>query len=213
MTLSQSAVSDLLEAFRASEGVDLVRESVRLVLQELIETEATAVIGAARYERGPDRVTERNGTRTRELLTRAARWKSPSPSCGPGSFFPSVLEPRRKIDQARYAVVMERHVNGVSARNVDALVVTLGGSRISKSEVSRNCGALDEEVGMFRTRRLGWDRASVPVPGRHLSPRPRQGLVASKAVLVATAVTAEGRGETSAWMSATGRTRTSGAAS
>ena len=54
MALSQSALSELLEAFRAGEGVDLIRESVRMVLQELIEAEATEVIGAARYERTDD---------------------------------------------------------------------------------------------------------------------------------------------------------------
>ena len=64
----QSAVSDLFEAFRSGEGVDLVRESVRIVLQELIESEASAVIGADRYERTPERVTERNGVRWRELI-------------------------------------------------------------------------------------------------------------------------------------------------
>ena len=63
MALSQSAVSELLDAFLAGEGVDLVREAVRLVLQELIEAEATAVIGAGRYERSPERTTERNGSR------------------------------------------------------------------------------------------------------------------------------------------------------
>jgi len=51
MALCQSAVSELLEAFRAGDGMDLIRESVRMVLQELIETEAAQVIGAARYER------------------------------------------------------------------------------------------------------------------------------------------------------------------
>jgi hypothetical protein len=49
--MAQSAVSELLEAVRAGDGVDLIRESVRMVLQELIETEAATVIGAARYER------------------------------------------------------------------------------------------------------------------------------------------------------------------
>lgn len=49
MTLPQSAVSDLLDALRAGDGVDLVRESVRIVLQELIEAEATEAIGAGRY--------------------------------------------------------------------------------------------------------------------------------------------------------------------
>ena len=71
MALSDSAVSELLDAFRAGDGVDLVRESVRLVLQELIEVEAAQVIGAGRYERTPDRVTERNGSRPRELMTKA----------------------------------------------------------------------------------------------------------------------------------------------
>ena len=151
MALSDSAVSELWDAFRAGEGVDLVRESVRLVLQELIEAEATAVIGAGRYERSPDRVAERNGSRPRELLTKAGTVDLAIPKLRAGSFLPYVLEPRRRIDQARYAVVMEAWVNGVSTRNVDALVVALGGTGISKSEVSRICAGLDEEVGRFRT--------------------------------------------------------------
>jgi hypothetical protein len=65
MALSQSVASELLEAFRAGEGVDLVRESVRLVMQELIETEATEVVGAGRYERSETRSTQRNGSRPR----------------------------------------------------------------------------------------------------------------------------------------------------
>ena len=63
MALSQSAVSELLEAFRTTDGLDLVKESVRLVLQELIEAEASEHFGAARYERTQDRTTERNGAR------------------------------------------------------------------------------------------------------------------------------------------------------
>jgi Transposase, Mutator family len=62
MALSQSVVSDLLDAFRAGEGVDLIRDAVRLVLQELIELEATEEIGAGRYERTETRVTDRNGS-------------------------------------------------------------------------------------------------------------------------------------------------------
>jgi len=69
--LSPSAVSELLEAFRAGQGVDLIRESVRMVLQELIEAEAAEVIGAARYERTSTRTTQRNGHRDRQLSTQA----------------------------------------------------------------------------------------------------------------------------------------------
>ena len=195
MALSQSAVSDLLEAFRAGEGVDLVRESVRLVLQELIEAEASQVIGAARYERSPDRVTERNGSRPRELLTKGGLVEVSIPKLRSGSFFPSVLEPRRKIDQALYAVVMEAWVNGVSTRNVDALVVALGGTGTSKSEVSRICEGLDAEVGKFRTRRLdSVEYPYVSLDATYLHVR-GGGLVTSKAVVVATAATADGRRE------------------
>jgi transposase-like protein len=71
MTLSQSVVSELLDAFRAGEGVDLIRDAVQLVLQELIEVEAAEQVGAGRYERTDTRVTERNGARPRLLTTQA----------------------------------------------------------------------------------------------------------------------------------------------
>jgi putative transposase len=153
MALSQSVASELLEAFRAGEGVDLVRESVRLVMQELIETEASEVVGAGRYERNPGRVTERNGSRPRLVATQAGDVELRIPKLRQGSFFPGILERRRRIDQALYAVVMEAWVNRVSTRAVDDLVAALGiGSGISKSEVSRICAGLDEQVAAFRDR-------------------------------------------------------------
>jgi putative transposase len=155
MALSQSVASELLEAFRAGEGVDLVRESVRLVMQELIETEASERIGADRYERTETRLTDRNGSRPRLLATQAGDVQLRIPKLRKGSFFPVILEPRRRIDQALYAVVMEAYVNGVSTRAVDDLVTALGiDSGISKSEVSRICAGLDETVAAFRSRSL-----------------------------------------------------------
>jgi putative transposase len=199
MALSQSALSELLEAFRAGDGVDLIRESVRTVLQELIEAEATEVIGAGRYQRTDTRVTDRNGSRPRLLTTKAGDVALSIPKLRAGSFFPSVLEPRRRIDQALYAVVMEAYVHGVSTRAVDDLVVAMGGSGISKSEVSRICAGLDEAVGAFRTRRL--DHTQFPyvfVDATYLHVRSDTasgGQVTSKAVVVATGVTADGRRE------------------
>ena len=196
MTLPQSAVSDLLDALRAGDGVDLVRESVRMVLQELIEAEATEAIGAARYERTPARVTERNGTRPKLLTTKGGDVTVALPKLRQGSFFPSILEPRRRIDQALYAVVMEAYVHGVSTRSVDDLVVALGGTGISKSEVSRICAGLDEAVGAFRTRRL--DHARFPyvyLDATYLHVRTEAAMVVSKAVVIATGVTEHGRRE------------------
>lgn len=155
MALSQSALSELLDAFRTGDGIDLIRESVRTVFQELVEFEAAGAVGAGRYERTEDRVTERNGSRPKLLSTKAGDVELRIPKLRKGSFFPSILEPRRRIDQALYAVVMEAYVHGVSTRSVDDLVVALGvDSGISKSEVSRICEQLDESVGAFRTRPL-----------------------------------------------------------
>ena len=156
MALSQSALSELLEAFRVGDGADLIRDSVRVVLQELIELEASERIGAARYERTDTRVTDRNGARPRLLSTQAGDVELRIPKLRKGSFFPSILEPRRRIDQALYAVVMEAYVRGISTRAVDDLVEAMGvEAGISKSEVSRICAGMDEIVGAFRTRPLG----------------------------------------------------------
>ena len=197
MALPQSAVSELLEAFRAGDGVDLVRESVRIVMQELIEAEATEQIGAARYERTEDRVAERNGSRPKLLATKAGDVELRIPKLRKGSFFPSILEPRRRIDQALYAVVMEAYVHGISTRSVDDLVVALGAdSGISKSEVSRICEQLDESVGAFRTRPL--DHIAFPyvyLDATYLNVRNQTSQVVSMAVVVATGIAADGSRE------------------
>jgi putative transposase len=197
MALPQSALSELLEAFRTGEGVDLIRESVRMVMQELIEAEATQKIGAARYERTESRSTDRNGARPRLLATQAGDVELRIPKLRKGSFFPTILEPRRRIDQALYAVVMEAYVNGVSTRSVDDLVTALGiDSGISKSEVSRICAGLDEVVDAFRSRRL--DHTEFPyvyLDATYLHVRNPASQVVSMAVVVATAITADGSRE------------------
>jgi putative transposase len=196
MALDQSVLSELLDAFRSGEGLDLVREAVTLVCQELIETEFTARIGAERYERTEARTTERNGHRPRVLSTKAGDVELAIPKLRKGSFFPSILEPRRRIDQALYAVVMEAYVHGVSTRAVDELVGALGvSSGISRSEVSRICSELDEVVDAFRERRL--DHLAFPyvyLDATYLHVREHH-QVTSKAVVIATGVSATGHRE------------------
>src|SRR6266702_2360930 len=155
MALDQSALSELLEALRAGGGIDLVREALTFVLQALIDAEATAAIGADRYERSEARTTQRNGGRPRVLSTKAGDVNLRIPKLREGSFFPSLLEPRRRIDKALWSVVMEAYVHGVSTRKVDDLVAALGvDPGISKSTVSRICAELDEAVGAFANRSL-----------------------------------------------------------
>jgi putative transposase len=196
MALDQSVLSDLLDAFQSGEGLDLIKESVRTVYQELIETELTSAIGAGLYERTEDRTNERNGHRPRVLATKAGDIELAIPKLRKGSFLPSILEPRRRIDQALYAVVMEAYVHGVSTRAVDELVGALGAaSGISRSEVSRICAGLDEVVRAFRDRRL--DHVAFPyvfLDATYLHVRENH-QVTSKAVVIATGVAATGHRE------------------
>ena len=142
-------------------------------------------------------MTDRNGSRPRLLATQAGDIELRIPKLRKGSFFPSILEPRRRIDQALYAVVMEAYVHGVSTRSVDELVGALGvESGIQRSEVSRICAGLDEIVGAFRTRRL--DHIEFPyvyLDATYLHVRNSSGQVTSMAVVIATAITAAGERE------------------
>jgi putative transposase len=196
VTLTQSDVNELLDAIRAGGDIDVIRKGVELVLQALIEAEATEHIGAGRYERKDTRTTQRNGHRDRLLATKAGDVELKIPKLRHGSFFPSILERRRRIDRALFAVVMEAYVHGVSTRKVDDLVAALGAaSGISKSEVSRICSGLDEEMAAFRARRL--DHVEFPylfADATYLKGRVG-GQVVSRAVVVVTGVTATGERE------------------
>jgi putative transposase len=193
VAFNQFDLSELLDALRAGGDIDLVRESVEMVLQALIDAEATAFIGAEPHERTDTRTNQRNGTRPRLLATKAGDVNLAIPKLRHGSFFPSILDRRRRIDRALYAVVMESYVHGVSTRKVDDLVAALGaGSGISKSEVSRICGELDETLTAFRDRPLGHiEFPYVFLDATYIKAR-AGGRIVSKAVIVATGVSRNG---------------------
>ena len=173
MTITNADLHELLDAIRAGGDIDVVRRGVELMLQALIDAEATARIGAERFERTEHADDPAQRDPDRLLSTKAGDVELKIPKLRQGSFFPSILERRRRIDRALFAVVMEAYVHGVSTRKVDDLVVALGlESGISKSEVSRICAELDERavglpVPIPRPRRV-----PLRVLGRHLSEGP-----------------------------------------
>ncbi len=170
---------------------DPLREIVRWAVQELMEAEVAAQIGAGRYERSPERSTQRNGSRPRTWDTRVGSLELQIPKLRQGSYFPSWLEPRRRAEQALVAVIAEAYVQGVSTRKVEALVQALGISGISRSEVSRMAASLDEQVAAFRTRRLDAAYPYMWVDARYEHVR-EDGRVVSMAVVVAYGVRADG---------------------
>jgi putative transposase len=195
MALDQSALLELLEMIRSADDNDLMRRLLGTMLQTLVDAEATAFIGAEPHERSETRTTQRNGTRDKLVTTTAGDLTVKIPKVRTGSFFPALLAPRRRIDVALHAVVMQAYVECVSTRRVDDLVVALGGTGISKSEVSRICAKLDSEVAAWRARPL--DEQPFPYvfcDATYCKVRINQRVV-SQAVVIATGVSADGKRE------------------
>lgn len=158
MALDQFALLELLETLQGTDVSERIRTASQTIYQALIDAELVSVIGAGPWERSEHRLTHRNGSRPRTLSTTAGDLELAIPKLRSGSFFPSLLERRRRVDRALFAVVMEAYIHGVSTRKVDDLVKALGADTgISKSEVSRICADLDVEVAGFRDRSLAED--------------------------------------------------------
>jgi putative transposase len=188
-------VLDLIRK-RAGDGdLDFLRETLQAVLCAVMDADVSARAGAGLHERTPERTVYRNGYRPRRWDTRAGTIDLRIPRLREGSYLPAFLEPRRRSEQALLAVIQQAYVEGVSTRRVEDLVQALGCSGISKSQVSRICGALDEQVQAFRERPL--DAGPYPYVWLDaLTQRVREGgRVVNVAVVVATAVNAQGKRE------------------
>jgi putative transposase len=195
MALDDSALLEMIEMLRSADGGELMRRLLAGMLQAVVDAEATAHIGALPHERTEARTTQRNGSREKTVTTAAGDLTVKIPKVRTGSFFPALLCPRRRIDVALHAVVMQAYVEGVSTRRVDDLVVAMGGTGISKSEVSRICAKLDAEVTRWRTRPL--DEQAFPylfLDATYCKVRVGERVV-SQAVVIATGVSADGRRE------------------
>jgi putative transposase len=186
-------IAEVVREVLRDEHADVIGESVRAVAQELMEAEVSELIGAQRGERTEDRATHRNGYRPRRWDTRAGGIGLQIPKIRQGSYFPSFLQPRKRSEQALVAVVQQAYVCGVSTRRVDQLVESLG-LRISKSDVSRIAGLLDEQVQAFRQRPLEGRYPYLFVDAKIEKVRDG-GRVQRKAVVVAHAVHETGRRE------------------
>ena len=126
MALDQSALLEVRDALRNADAADRIKQAAETIYQALIDAELTAVIGAAPHERTDSRTNQRNGSRARTLTTIAGDLELRIPKLRSGSFFPALLERRRRVDQCLFAVVMEAYLHGTSTRKVDDLVKALG---------------------------------------------------------------------------------------
>ena len=119
---------DLLELLRnrgVDGDVDFLREALRVLMDAIMDAEVSARIGAEHGERSPDRLTHRNGYRSRTWDTRVGTMELRIPKLREGSYFPSLLEPRRRSERALLAVIQQAYIEGVSTRRVDACSIVI----------------------------------------------------------------------------------------
>jgi putative transposase len=188
------ALLELLRKAELERDTDFLREGARVLSQALMELEVTQHLGAERHERTAARTGQRNGYRERAWDTRVGTLELSVPRVRDGSFYPSLLDPRKRAERALVAVVQEAYVQGVSTRRVDELVQALGLHGISKSQVSRLCAELDAEVERFRTRRLEGPYPYLWLDATFVKVR-HDGRVVSLAVVLAIGVRASGERE------------------
>jgi len=171
-----------------------LKEALTLLINALMDAEVTSIIGAEKYERNNNRNNYRNGYRLREWDTRVGTLQLSIPKLCHGSYFPSLLEPRKMSEKALLNVVQEAYVHGVSTRKVDELVEALGMKGIDKSEVSRISKQLDEFVEEFKNRRLEGEYPYLWLDATF--PKVREGgRVCSMALVIAVGVNQQGERE------------------
>ena len=149
--------------------LDFLREALAVLVNGIMGAEASVKAGAGYGERSPDRVTHRNGCRTRSWDTRVGTMELRIPKLRDGSYFPSLLEPRCRSEKALLAVIQQAYVEGVSTRRVDdpvsstgqVLVKALGCEGISKPVLSMPKGArYHASAGVW----MKWRRSSLADP-------------------------------------------------
>jgi len=197
---ARSKYSSFFRALQGEAERDVLKEMVRVMMQELMEEELSRHVGAEPHERTELRKGYRNGRKSRTLNTRVGKLELEVPQVRDTEpYRPSIFERWQRSERALLATCAEMYFMGVSTRKVKHVLEEMGGFSLSAATVSRVSAELDEKLAEFRSRRL--DEESWPyliVDARYEKVR-HAGRIVSRAVLIVAGVNGDGRREILTW--------------
>jgi putative transposase len=195
VTNTMGAAALVRKYLESDAGSELLAEMVKMAAELLMDAEVDVLCNAAYGQRTDDRLNSRNGHRERRWDTRAGTIHLEVPKLRKGSYLPSLLEPRRRAEQALVSVICQAYVEGVSTRRVDDLVRSMGIDGMSKSQVSELAKNLDVKVAEFRNRPLDAGPYTYVWLDALFHKVREGGRVVSVATVIATGVNADGHRE------------------
>lgn len=167
-------------------------QAMAILINEAMKIERAQALGAAAYERTPDRQGYANGYKPKHVKSRLGRMALQVPQVrGDIEFYPSALEKGERSERALKLAMAEMYIKGVTTRKVSDVLKKLCGLDFSSADVSRASELLDKELGLWRNRPLD-EIPYLLLDARYEKVR-MNGSVVSCAVLVATGVQADGK--------------------
>lgn len=175
-----------------TEGSSSLAEGFRLLLNEAMRQERSAVLHAQPYERCDARLGHANGFKPKTLATRMGQVELRIPQVRDGiDFYPTALEKGVRSEQALHLAMAEMYVQGVSTRKVSKIIEELCGHSVSSTQVSACAAKLDTELQLWRERPLGACPYLI-CDARYEKVR-HGGLLVDCAVLIALAIGTDGK--------------------
>jgi transposase-like protein len=181
---------EILELVNAN-GFDILPELIRLVFNTAMQVEREQHLGAAPYQRSPERRGHANGFKPKTVQTRVGDIQFDIPQVREGDFYPSALEKGLRSERALHLTLAEMYIQGVSTRKVSAILEQLCGSEVSSTQVSRAAKLLDDALAAWRSQPLGEMRYLFL--DAHYEKVRDNGQIRDAAVLIASGVNLEGK--------------------
>lgn len=173
---------------------DFLKPLLSRMLQEILDAEMNEAIGAHQFERTESRMGYRCGYYSRQFITRIGALELRIPRDREGRFSTALFERYQRSEKALLAALAEMYVQGVSTRNIKVITEELCGHEFSASTISTINKNLDNQLEAFSQRKLEQAYPYLILDARYEKVR-ENGVVISRAVLVALGVNLEGKRE------------------